>query len=265
MKHPLHWLAAATLAATLSLPAVAARPDDTGGGQSNADHGNSANAHAQGSPGSGRGLIVPSRHVYYPGDTLQVRVVYPSSLTAIWNGEAESYIVIHVPGGAAIPVPLTSDIPDSVVSLVELTDLDTSQLTPGDYQLGLVLTVPGGDPLNIDDWYQGFRGLLSVERVRFSETTDPADADGDGEFDNDSDGDGFGDDEALGAGDDEAAGGDTSGGDDSASGDDTSGGDDSASGDSSSDDSSSDDSSSDGSSTDGSSTDGSSDGTTTSN
>lgn len=192
MKFKIKYLAAALVAATLSLPAAAVPPD----------HANaSANASANGRPGGGSGLIVPNRHVYYPGDTLQVRVVYPRSLTAIWSGDAESHIVINVPGDASFSVPLTTDTPDSVVSLVELTDLDTSVLSPGDYQLGLVLTNPGGDPLNLGDWYQGFRGLLSIERVRFSDVApgeDPDDLDGDGELDDDADGDGFGDTEPLG-------------------------------------------------------------------
>jgi hypothetical protein len=104
---------------------------------------------------------------------------------------------MHIPGGQAITVPLPAQTPDSPVSLIELSNLDTSVLLPGDYQLALVLTVPGGNPLNISDWYSGFRGLLSIERLRFSATATSSDADGDGEFDDDTDGDGFVENEAL--------------------------------------------------------------------
>jgi len=144
------------------------------------------------SPGARKGIIKTDKHIYYPGDTLEIRVVMPRSLKAVWNGEADSHIVVYVPDGTAIPVPLTIDVPDKVSSWFTLEDLDTNDLAEGDYQLGLVLTVPGGDPLLIDDWYNGFQGLVTSVRLKFGSAPDPEeDADGDGEFDNDEDGDGF--------------------------------------------------------------------------
>jgi len=45
-------------------------------------------------PGSRQGLIKTDKHIYYPGDTLKIRVVLPRSLKAVWTGEADSHIVV---------------------------------------------------------------------------------------------------------------------------------------------------------------------------
>lgn len=184
-------IATALLAATLAMPLLAAARNNHAN-----DHGNSAVSFG-GTPGTGRGVLSVNRHVYYIGDTLQVRVVYPRSLSAVWNGTAEGHVVIYIPQGQALTVALPAQTADTPVSVIDLTGLDTSVLTPGDYQVALVLTTPGGNPLDVNSWYNGFRGLLSVERVRFSAGTTSSDADGDGEFDDDTDGDGFVEDEAL--------------------------------------------------------------------
>lgn len=184
----------ALLAATLAMPLLANARNDNSSNHGN--HGNSAVSFG-GTPGASRGLLSVNRHVYYIGDTLQVRVVYPRSLSAIWNGSAEGHVVIYIPQGQAISAPLPAQTADTPVSVLDLTTLDTSVLAAGDYQLALVLTVPGGNPLDINTWYNGFRGLLSIERVRFSAGTTSSDADGDGEFDDDADGDGFIENEAL--------------------------------------------------------------------
>jgi hypothetical protein len=176
-------IATALLATTLAMPLLAnARNDHS------SSHGNSAVSFG-GTPGASRGLLSVNRHVYYIGDTVQVRVVYPRSLTAVWNGSAEGHVVIYIPQGQAISAPLPAQTADTPVSVLDLTALDTSVLAAGDYQLALVLTVPGGNPLDVNTWYNGFRGLLSIERVRFSAGATSSDADGDGEFDDDADGD----------------------------------------------------------------------------
>jgi hypothetical protein len=190
MKQLTRHIATALLAATLAMPLLANARND------HATDGNSATSFG-GTPGTSRGVLSVNRHVYYVGDTLQVRVVYPRSLSAVWNGSAEGHVVIYIPEGQAISVPLPAQTADTPVSVVDLTDLDTSVLTPGDYQLALVLTVPGGNPLDVNNWYNGFRGLLSIERVRFSAGATSSDADGDGEFDDDTDNDGFVEDEPL--------------------------------------------------------------------
>ena len=72
---------------------------------------------------------------------------------------------------------------------VELESTET--LPVGQYQLGLILTVPDGDPANLVDWRNGFRGLLDMEGVLISDQTLPEDTDMDGECDFDADGNGF--------------------------------------------------------------------------
>jgi hypothetical protein len=187
-------IATALLAATLAMPLLANARNDHA--SNNGNNSNSAVSFG-GTPGTSRGLLSVNRHVYYIGDTIQVRVVYPRSLTAVWNGSAEGHVVIYIPQGQAISAPLPAQTADTPVSVLDLTELDTSVLAAGDYQLALVLTVPGGNPLDVNTWYNGFRGLLSIERLRFSAGTTSSDADGDGEFDDDADGDGFVEDEAI--------------------------------------------------------------------
>ena len=80
--------------------------------------------------------------------------------------------------------------------------MTTETLPAGQYQLGLVVTVPNGDPTNLQDWYGGFRGLLDMEGVYISAELLPEDADGDGECDFDADGDGFCDDQSQSDDDD---------------------------------------------------------------
>ena len=126
-----------------------------------------------GRPGSAKGLLKLNQHVYYAGDTLQVRVVYPRSLQAIWSGDARGHLVVYVPTGAPVTVPLPATVPNQPIQVLDLTNLDTSQFAEGNYQIALVLTAPEGDPLKLGDWYAGFRGLLSVEqfKIRASATT----------------------------------------------------------------------------------------------
>lgn len=157
-----------------------------------------------GRPGSAKGLLRLNQHVYYAGDTLQVRVVYPRSLQAIWSGDARGHLVVYVPTGAPVTVPLPATVPNQPIQVLDLTNLDTSQFAEGNYQIALVLTAPEGDPLKLGDWYAGFRGLLSVEqfKIRASATTPTPNT----EVEGDTDGDGF-EDVATGTTDDEPTGG----------------------------------------------------------
>lgn len=145
-------------------------------------------------PGKSAGGILPGKHVYYPGDTLTLRVVFPRSLKALWQGDAEAHAVVYVPGGTAIAAALPVGVPDKPYNMLVMEDLDTSSLEPGTYQIAMILTKPEGDPLSLDDWYGGFRGLVNVSRVKFSESADAEDTNSDGEVDGDADGDGYNDD-----------------------------------------------------------------------
>lgn len=160
---------------------------------------------AGGKPGARGGGFLPSKHVYYPGDTLQIRVVIPRSLKGVWNGEAEAHLVVYAPAGengetTVLSAPLILETPDKPQMMIEVKDLDTSKLLPGEYQLGLVLTIPEGDPLALADWYEGLKGLIGVARVKFSAGPDEEDPDGDGTVEGDEDGDGYPDGDKGGKG-----------------------------------------------------------------
>ena len=72
--------------------------------------------------------------------------------------------------------------------------VDVGSLPAGTYQIGLILTNPGGDPLVINDWYRGLLGLVNVVGLTITDEAAEFDTDGDGEVDDDADSDGFSDD-----------------------------------------------------------------------
>lgn len=142
-----------------------------------------------GRPGAGKGILKLNQHVYYAGDTLQLRVVYPRSLEAVWSGDAIGHIVVYVPSGQPVTVPIPASTADQPIQVLDLSNLDTSQFAEGNYQIALVLTAPAGNPLKLGDWYAGFRGLLSVEQFKIK--TAATSANPSTEVEGDTDGDGF--------------------------------------------------------------------------
>ena len=143
------------------------------------------------------------------------------------GGEVDAYVVIFAPVQESSDANTDSDentsdttgditttdtqsaleaLSDTVVLLVsdqanskeqklfEIENVDVSTLPAGTYQLGLILTNPGGDPLNINDWFRGLLGLIDIVGLTIIDEALSIDADGDGEVDNDLDDDGFSDD-----------------------------------------------------------------------
>ena len=94
----------------------------------------------------------------------------------------------------AIVLAVSDTAGEEESKLFDIAAVDVSALPAGTYQIGLVLTNPGGDPLNINDWYRGLLGLEHLIGLTVADEALAADANGDGEVDNDSDGDGFSDD-----------------------------------------------------------------------
>ncbi len=92
-------------------------------------------------------------------------------------------------------LPVSSEASAETRQLFAIDAVDVSTLPAGTYQLGLILTNPGGDPLVINDWYNGLLGLIDVVGLTVADEAVDFDEDGDGEVDDDSDGDGFSDDE----------------------------------------------------------------------
>lgn len=167
--------------------------------------GNSANSNGKGpsaNNGNGRQLVQngraaikgnlkTSRHIYYSGDELDISVQFPRGYSLIADGEADAHVVIYFFDGSLMTVPVPSDIGPSPRRFFHMESVDISSLPEGQYQLGLVLTVPDGDPALLDDWYGGFRALLDTEAVYVSTQQLDTDDDGDGEHDDDTDGDGI--------------------------------------------------------------------------
>jgi len=73
---------------------------------------------------------------------------------------------------------------------VDLTDIDCENLE-GDYQIALILTKPELSPLMIENWYNGFQGLIAVSRISFAVSGNDEDADHNGKVDHDCNGDGY--------------------------------------------------------------------------
>jgi hypothetical protein len=97
---------------------------------------------------------------------------------------------------SAFPVKNYSNANARRVLYIE--NLNSSILAPGTYQIALVVTNPGGNPANVEDWYNCFAALLDDDAILYSETSISNDYDGDGERDDDYDRDGYyGDDDVY--------------------------------------------------------------------
>ncbi|MDY6992100.1 MAG: hypothetical protein SVR94_05765 [Pseudomonadota bacterium] len=138
-------------------------------------------------PGSLKDLIKPNQYVYYPGDTIKIELQLPCFLKGL-TSKVDAYILVYTPEGELIPtlVEITTDKP---YKFLEMPNLEV--LAKGDYHLALLLTQAGGNPFNVNEWYQGFNGLLSFIRIKIAPKIDAEDQDHDGIIDGDFDNDGF--------------------------------------------------------------------------
>lgn len=147
-------------------------------------------------PGARSGLIKTNRQVLYRGDSLELEIVLPHSLRAFWSGDADAHVVFGDPDGNLFYGTVNAEALDSknprMSLIIEGPDLE---LPEGNYQVAIILTVPGGDPLELTEWYDGFQGLVAVSRIRIAGEGDQEDLDGDGTVDGDEDGDGYTDEE----------------------------------------------------------------------
>ncbi|MDM8560307.1 hypothetical protein [Candidatus Parabeggiatoa sp. HSG14] len=148
-----------------------------------------------GKPACKKGIIIPhpKKHVYYQGDNIGLYLDFPESLKIVAKGEADAYVLVAPPIGDFFVIPVQINEGEKLHKFFELAHLETSTFVKGDYQIGLVLTNQGGDPLNVNDWYLDFRGLVSITRIKISAGCDAEDVDGDGKIDGDEDNDGFSD------------------------------------------------------------------------
>lgn len=173
------------------------------------------------------GSIITSKDIFYTGNPLDISLRFARGAELITDGEVDAYVVVFPPAAPveeeeepveveeetdtdatedeAEPVSETNALSDPVVlpvsniasadsaKLFEIEAVDVSTLPAGTYQLGLILTNPGGDPLMISDWYRGLLGLIDIVGLTVSDEAVDFDQDGDGEVDDDEDGDGFSD------------------------------------------------------------------------
>jgi len=158
-----------------------------------------------------KGQIVMKKRVYYTGEELEIAVVFRRGAKLITEGLADAYVVAFAPGTDLAPAVLeVSDIAsENRRRLFRVDALDLSEFPAGRYQLGLIATTPGGDPLEVVDWYRKFLGLLDVAALLITDEAIDMDSDGDGMVDNDQDGDGISDDDDNDTNTDSDSGNDT--------------------------------------------------------
>jgi hypothetical protein len=142
-------------------------------------------------PGSFKGIVTSEKSIYYEGDTLDIRVKFPRGGDLLAAGEADAHIVIYSRDRTVTAVPVASNIGSQERRFFSIDNINIATLPEGQYQLGLVVTVPAGDPLLLADWYSGFRGLLHTKSIYVSAESLQGDANRDGEWDDDEDRDGI--------------------------------------------------------------------------
>ncbi|MEX0965278.1 MAG: hypothetical protein WDZ52_14700 [Pseudohongiellaceae bacterium] len=169
------------------------------------------------------GRVITNKGIIYTGNPLEISVHFPRGSELISSGSVDAYVVVFAPtvveedeapsddadstettetdssdGTASalsepVVIPVSDAASTEVVKLFELEAVDLSTLPGGTYQIGLILTNPGGDPLVIGDWYTGLLGLIDVVGLTVTDEAVDFDEDVDGEVDDDDDGDGFSD------------------------------------------------------------------------
>lgn len=176
--------------------------------------------------------IITAKDIFYTGDPLAISLKFNRGAGLVSSGEVDAYVVIFTPvqessddsgesdsdSGSdssetsddvtttdtqaalealsdAVVLPVSDQANSEEQKLFEIENVDVSALPAGTYQLGLILANPGGDPLNINDWFKGLLGLIDIVGLTISDEALSIDADGDGEVDDDLDGDGFSDDD----------------------------------------------------------------------
>lgn len=163
--------------------------------------GNSANAPGQAkklSKGSTnvKGNLKVSQHIYYEGDTIEVSIKFSRGWELLAEGTVDAHVVVITPAAELLSFPVDPSTGPSDRKFFNI-ELDSSDTLPaGQYQLALIVTIPDGEPVNLADWYNGFRGLMDMEGLLISGQYLSEDSDMDGECDYDYDGDGFCDEES---------------------------------------------------------------------
>ncbi len=183
------WLAVTASVVMLSAASFAAADDKSRAGGKNDGAGNASDGI--------QGRIVTEKHVIYTGDPLNISLRFARGAQLVTSGEVDASVIIFTPEQAAEPivVPVSSEASATARKLFQIESVDVSALPAGQYQIGLVLTVPDGNPLLLSDWHNGLLGMIDVVGIRISDKAIADDQDGDGMLDDDADDDGFSDDD----------------------------------------------------------------------
>ncbi|MEK7259108.1 MAG: hypothetical protein AAB211_04850, partial [Pseudomonadota bacterium] len=157
------WLAVTASVVMLSA-ATFAVADDKG-------RGNGINAGAGNASDGIQGRIVTEKHVIYTGDPLNISLRFARGAQLVTSGEVDASVIIFTPEQEAEPivVPVSSEASTTARKLFQIESVDVSALPAGQYQIGLVLTVPDGDPLQLSDWHNGLLGMIDVVGIRITD------------------------------------------------------------------------------------------------
>jgi hypothetical protein len=191
-KQYLRLTASVCLSASLLVAATLANAEGNSNGNGNGKNVGNGNA-----SNGVKGLLSTGKGIVYTGQPLEISLRFPRGSDLIDSGEVDAFVVIFTPDSSAeaVVVPVGAIASATPAKLFEVAEVDISTLPAGQYQLGLILTIPGGDPLNIGDWHNGLLGMIDVKGLTISDEALAEDEDGDGHFDDDADGDGFHDDD----------------------------------------------------------------------
>jgi len=143
-----------------------------------------------------KGNLKVSQHIYYEGDIIEVFIKFSRGWELLAEGTVDAHVVVITPAAELLSFQVDPSTGPSDRKFFNI-ELDSSDTLPvGQYQLALILTIPDGEPVNLADWYNGFRGLMDMEGLLISGQFLSEDSDMDGECDFDDDGDGFCDEES---------------------------------------------------------------------
>ncbi len=166
--------------------AAANGPGNSGnapGKNKNLGHGNASNGIMA--------IIQANRQIFYSGDPLEIGIRFPRGAEIVRDREVDAHLVMFSPDATFTSFLVSHDASTSLKKLFRIDAVDVETLPEGLYQLSVVLTVPGGDPMDPNDWYNGRLGLLTVRGLTVSAGPLDIDQDGDGFIDDDTTGDGF--------------------------------------------------------------------------
>ena len=144
------------------------------------------------------GEIESRQHIYYVGDTVDIRIVIRGDKDLLQSRSVEIFLAIFSPNGGVSFDKITDYHTFSSRRLFYAEDISHSLVLPGSYQVALIAVRNGGNPANLGDWYNGLGGILGGEALYFASGPLAWDLDRDGFWDTDYDRDGFyGDDDDL--------------------------------------------------------------------